>query len=179
MAKPNDMAEKEPDVETEPKPEDMAEAIERFKQDAQATLRGDDRWRHPDLYPANEEVNMEAPAPEIYKHAHAFMEAVFGEDAYTPDSIGQLVEVFYPCLRIMVERGYEPTGALWRRAGILGTIWDVRKKFERFWFRTWTLGIRHDDSGFDLINHTAFALRIDPDSRFGDAGEPASPRDEP
>ncbi|HWI70143.1 MAG TPA: hypothetical protein VNS88_17555 [Nitrospiraceae bacterium] len=149
-------------------------------------------WRHPDLhgYPItgddeeavmqmyDESMNMVAPTPEVYKHAHAFMAALFGPDGYTPDSVGQLVEVFVPCLRIMVERGYEPTGGLWRKAGLLNIMGDVRKKFERYWFRTWTEGKRHDDSGFDLINFTAFTLRIDPDSRFGDAGEPASPETE-
>jgi hypothetical protein len=30
---------------------DMQEAIAQFKREAQATLRGDDAWRHPDLYP--------------------------------------------------------------------------------------------------------------------------------
>ena len=152
--------------------------IEQAKRNLQAAIRGDDAWRHPDVYPEDEPVNMAAPMPEIYKHAHAFMSGVFGEDSYTPDSVGQLVEVFVPCLRIMVERGYEPTGGLWRKAGVLGIIWDVRKKFERLWFRTWTQGKRHDDSGFDLINFTGMLLRADPDSRFGDAGEPAGPEQE-
>jgi hypothetical protein len=155
------------------------EIIEAHKRALQATVRGDDMWRHPDIYDENEvnetldEIHGVSPTPEIFKHAHAFMSAVFGPDNYTPDSIGQLVEVFVPCLRIMVERGYEPTGALWRKAGVLGIIWDVRKKFERLWYRTWTLGRRHDDSGFDLINFTGMLLRVDPGSRFGDAGEPA------
>jgi hypothetical protein len=155
--------------------------------DLRSAARGDpDEWRHPDLHEDGgwpitgddpEAMNMVAPTPEIYKHAHAFMAAVFGEDSYTPDSVGQLVDVFVPCLRIMVERGYEPTGGLWRKAGVLGIIWDVRKKFERLWFRTWTQGKRHDDSGFDLINFTGMLLRAEPDSRFGDAGEPAPPED--
>jgi hypothetical protein len=152
--------------------------IEQAKSHLQAYVRGDpDEWRHPDLNQEDENVNMVAPTPAIYKHAHAFMSAVFGEDGYTPDSVGQLVDVFVPCLRIMVERGYEPTGGLWRKAGVLGIIWDVRKKFERLWFRTWTQGKRHDDSGFDLINFTGMLLRAEPDSRFGDAGEPAPPED--
>jgi hypothetical protein len=156
---------------------DDDKSIKQLKHELQATVRGDDQWRHPDVFDDIdiEPVNMVAPTPEIYKHAHAFMAAVFGEEQYTPDSIGQLVEVFVPCLRIMVERGYEPTGALWRQAGVLGIIWDVRKKFERLWFRTWTQGKRHDDSGFDLINFVGMLLRADPDSRFGDAGEPAPP----
>ncbi len=170
---------------------DLTGAIEDAKRKLQATVRGDDAWRHPDVYdedevnrtlddihiPDREEVNMAAPMPVEYEAAHEFMSKLFGADGYTPDSVGQLVQVFIPCLRIMVERGYEPHGRLWQRAGVLGAIWDVRKKFERFWFRTWTLGKRHDDSGFDLINHTGFTMRADPDSRFGDAGEPAMPED--
>lgn len=148
--------------------------IEQAKHKLQATIRGDDEWSDT-VGPNDDIMNMAAPTPEIYKHAHAFMSAVFGNDGYTPDSVGQLVDVFVPCLRIMVERGYEPTGALWRKAGVLGIIWDVRKKFERLWFRTWTQGIRHDDSGFDLINFTGMLMRADPNSRFGDAGEPAPP----
>lgn len=171
------------------------EAIEAAKRDLRSAARGDpDEWRHPDLIQSGdgghdesfqewmdediEPVNMVAPTPEIYKHAHAFMAAVFGEENYTPDSIGQLVEVFVPCLRIMVERGYEPRGALWRKAGVFGPLIDAQKKFDRFWYRTWTLGIRHDDSGFDGINFLGFTLRSDPNSRFGELGEPAPPRNE-
>jgi len=153
--------------------------LDTIKENLKSAARGDDAWRHPDLtdvLPDREEVNMAAPIPVEYEAAHEFMAKLFGPEGYTPDSVGQLVQVFVPCLRIMVERGYEPHGRLWQRAGVLGTIWDVRKKFERFWFRTWTLGVRHDDSGFDLINHTGFTMRADPDSRFGDAGEPAMPK---
>ena len=162
---------------------DLTGAIEEAKEQLRAAVRGDDAWRHPDVYDEESAMqmyseNMAAPAPEVYKYAHTFMTSLFGEDQYTPDSVGQLVEVFVPCLRVMVERGYEPTGALWRKAGVLGIIWDVRKKFERLWFRTWTQGKRHDDSGFDLINFTGMLLRADPDSRFGDAGEPAGAPDE-
>jgi hypothetical protein len=141
------------------------ETFDALKQRLRAAARGDSYWDEP--------INLEAPVSPEYAAAHAFMGKVFGQDAYTPDAVGQLVEVFIPCLRIMVERGYEPNGELWRRAGVLGIIWDVRKKFERLWYRTWTLGKRHDDSGFDLINFTGMLLRVNPDSRFGDAGEPA------
>lgn len=152
-----------------------------------SAARGDpEDWHRSDMLPdpepsktareERESENMAAPMPPEYEAAHAFMSSLFGPDSYTPDSIGQLVEVFIPCLRIMVTRGYDPSGGLWRRAGILGIIWDVRKKFERLWYRTWTLGKRHDDSGFDLINFTGMLLRAEPDSRFGDAGEPAEPR---
>ena len=186
-----------PDDGKVPVDQKIIDELHAAKRDLQAAVRGDDEWRHPDLVrrgqegdmfegpdweeggPEGEEVNMAAPTPEIYKHAHAFMSAVFGDENYTPDSIGQLVDVFVPCLRIMVERPYEPRGALWRKAGIFGPLQDVRKKFDRFWYRTWTCGIRHDDSGFDMINFAGFTLRSEPDSRFGELGEPAPPRTEP
>jgi len=40
-----------PDAEPDHIPEDFTKAIEQAKRDLQATVRGDDRWRHPDLYP--------------------------------------------------------------------------------------------------------------------------------
>lgn len=105
-------------------------------------------------------------------HAAAnYMRAV-GLDP-TEDAIEQLVGPFTVCLRIMCERGYEPSGQLWKRSGVLGVLTDVQKKFDRFWYRTWTLGRRHDDSGYDLINFTGMCLRQEPDSRFGEWGEPA------
>jgi hypothetical protein len=158
----------------------MDKELEQAKHDLQAAVRGDDAWRHPDLHDRpipyhldEEQVNMAAPIPPEYAAAHEFMTDVFGEDGYTPDAIGQLVEVFIPCLRIIIEHGWEPSGELWRRAGLFSLMDDVYKKFERYWYRTWKLGRRHDDSGFDLINFTGFTLRIDPNSRWGDRGEPA------
>jgi hypothetical protein len=158
----------------------IEEQIEEAKRKLQATVRGDNEWRHPDLYD-EAEVNrrldeihgVDSPADDIdlQEAAQDFMYKMGMTP--TPDATGQLLEVFVPCLRIMCERGYDPTGGLWRKAGVLGIIWDVRKKFERLWYRTWTLGKRHDDSGFDLINFTGMLLRSNPDSRFGDAGEPA------
>jgi hypothetical protein len=93
----------------------------------------------------------------------------------TEDAIEQLAGPFASCLRIMCERGYEPGGALWKHAGLFGVMTDVKKKFDRYWYRTWTLGRRHDDSGLDLINFTGMSLRSDPDSRWGDLGEPSAP----
>jgi hypothetical protein len=94
----------------------------------------------------------------------------------TPDAVGQLTEVFLPCLRIMCERGYDPKGSTWRKAGRLAVLADVRKKFERLWERAWIKGKRHDDSALDLINYTAFYLRADRD-RWGEWGEPGIPDD--
>jgi hypothetical protein len=89
----------------------------------------------------------------------------------TPDAVGQLVEVFVPCLTIMTERGYDPDGLTWRTAGRLGALADMRKKFFRLWERLWILGQRHDDSAYDLINYTGFCLRADKE-RWGEWGEP-------
>jgi hypothetical protein len=153
----------------DPDPNHVPEAM---VADLRSAARGDpDAWRHPDLHEPYVTEAHPVDDFDIMVAAEEFMNKMGMEP--TPDAIGQLLEVFVPCLRIMCERGYDPTGGLWRKAGILGIIGDVRKKFERFWYRTWTLGIRHDDSGLDLINFTGFALRADPDSRFGDMGEPA------
>jgi hypothetical protein len=179
---------------------DLISGVEQLKRELQAAVRGDpDAWRHPDVYDEDdmaenverdladhgiepdEPANMVAPAPEIYKHAHAFMAAVFGEDNYTPDSIGQLIEAFLPCLRIMNDRKghpWGPEGELWRDAGVLNLTGDVYKKHERFQYRLWTQGIMHLDSGYDLMNFIGFCVRSDPNSRFGVRGEPAPPRTE-
>jgi hypothetical protein len=172
----------------------LPDDVEQAKRDLQSAVRGDDRWRFPDVYPPEEQEwidrHMEYDERQVNKQLdeiHAEVDDIDMQEAAqdfmykmgmtpTPDATGQLLEVFVPCLRIMCERGYEPTGALWRKAGVLGIIWDVRKKFERLWYRTWTLGIRHDDSGFDLINFVGMLLRSNPNSRFGDAGEPAPPK---
>ena len=151
-----------------------------------SAARGDpDEWRHPDLHDpeveeeldfGSGEVNMVAPMPIAYKAAHAFMTAIFGPDGYTPDSVGQLVEAFLPCLQIMNDREGHPWGSegeLWRDAGVLNLTGDVYKKHERFQYRLWTQGVMHLDSGFDLMNFVGFCVRSDPNSRFGVRGEPA------
>lgn len=94
----------------------------------------------------------------------------------TPDAVEQLAEVFVPCLAIMCRRGWDPNGGTWRRSGVLGILGDVRKKFERLWERGWTRGVRHDDSGLDLINFVGFYMRSE-DNRWGEWGEPASQDD--
>lgn len=91
----------------------------------------------------------------------------------TPDAIDQLAEVFVPCLEIMCRRGWDPNGGTWRRAGILGILCDVRKKFERLWERGWVNGKRHPDSGFDLINFVGMYLRSD-ENGWGGWGSPAT-----
>jgi hypothetical protein len=92
----------------------------------------------------------------------------------TPDAVGQLVEVFLPCLRIMCDRPWNPQGDTWRKSGVLGILTDVRKKFERLWYRGWEQGRRHDDSALDLINYLGFYLRS-AEEGFGSWGMPKFP----
>lgn len=94
----------------------------------------------------------------------------------TPDAIEQMVDVFLPCLKIMCERPWAPDGSTWRRSGVLGALSDVRKKFERLWERGWKRGVRHDDSGYDLINFVGFYMRSEENPRWGDWGEPGEPK---
>jgi hypothetical protein len=108
---------------------------------------------------------------ELESAARAYMNAC-GLNP-TPDAVGQLAEVFLPCLKIMCERPWDPNGATWRKSGWLGIMTDVRKKFERLWERAWQHGVRHDDSILDLINYLGF-LRRSKKSRWGDWGEPYS-----
>src|SRR6266436_2000574 len=110
--------------------------------------------------------------PSLNDAAYAFLRSC-GLDP-TPDAVGQLTEVFLPCLRIMCERPWDPNGATWRKSGIFGALTDAKKKWERFWERTWPHGKRHDDSGFDLINYIGFVMRSDPDSRWAEWGEPGN-----
>jgi len=111
------------------------------------------------------------PVDQNYQQAaRLFMEELLMEP--TPDAVDQMLLVFVPCLRIMCERPWDPHGGTWKKSGLFGALTDVRKKFERFWERTWIHGKRHDDSGFDLINFVGFAMRADPESRWGTWGEP-------
>ncbi len=89
----------------------------------------------------------------------------------TPDATDQLANVFLPCLRIMCEREWDPSGGTWRKSGVMGILTDVRKKFERLWERGWLHGKRHDDSAHDLINYIGFYLRSN-ESLWGRWGEP-------
>ena len=95
----------------------------------------------------------------------------------TPDAVSQLTEVFLPCLEIMCKRPWDPTGATWRKSGVLGILSDAKKKFERLWERGWKYGVRHDDSAYDLINYVAFYMRSE-DNRWGEWGEPGGSSEE-
>lgn len=155
---------------------EMQEQIEKAKKELRAAVRGDDRWRHPDIHPEyDNEVNEAAPIPVEYQAAHDFLAAIFGAEGYPPDAVGQLVEVFLPCLKIMVDHNW---GELWRGAGLQSIMDQMKSKFDRYWERTWIKGERHDDSGLDLINLAGFTLRSDPDNIWGNRGKPAWAGDE-
>lgn len=115
---------------------------------------------------------------DVEKAARDFLEKCSMEP--TQDAVNQLLNVFLPCLEIMCDPAHpwDPNGATWRKSGILGAMTDAKKKWERFWERTWSRGKRHDDSGFDLINFIGFVMRSDPDSRWGEWGEPAHKTDD-
>lgn len=105
------------------------------------------------------------------KAAREFMQMCGMEP--TADSISQMTEVFIPCLRIMCERPWDPRGGTWRAAGRLGALADLKKKFDRVWYRYWLCNKPHIDSILDLINYAGFALRSE-DDRWGSWGEPGS-----
>jgi hypothetical protein len=156
------------------------QVIEMAKAELRAAVRGDDKWRHPDLYEDAEYVTEAHPVDDIdlQEAAQDFMYKMGMTP--TPDATGQLLEVFVPCLRIMCDQKGHPwpsDGAMWRKGGILPVMIFMKAKFERYWYRTWNCGIRHDDSGFDFINFAGFTLRADSDSRFGNLGEPSGAPD--
>jgi hypothetical protein len=91
----------------------------------------------------------------------------------TPDAVAQLTDVFVPCLRIMCERGYDPTGATWREGGWRSQLVDIRKKFKRLWFHGWIKGRFVPDHGFDLINYVGYYQRLEMTGEpWGEWGEP-------
>jgi hypothetical protein len=93
--------------------------------------------------------------------------------APTEDAVGQLVEVFLPCLRIMCERGYDPTGATWKEGGWRSQLVDIRKKFSRMWFHGWIHGEFRPDHGTDLINYVGYYQRLGMKGHpWGKWGEP-------
>lgn len=123
--------------------------------------------------PSTDQVHVSINVVDEKKAARDFMTACGVE--YTQDAVDQLALVFLPCLRIMCDREGHPwagDGSTWRESGIFGVLTDARRKWGRFWYRTWTMGKRHDDSGLDLINFVGFVMRADPNSRWNEWGEP-------
>lgn len=93
----------------------------------------------------------------------------------TPDAIGQLAEVFLPCLRIMCERGYDEEGRTWRAEGWRGMLWKGRDKSDRIWWHGWMHGRFHADSVLDAINYFGYYYRLGHRGRpWGSRGEPGN-----
>ena len=91
----------------------------------------------------------------------------------TPDAISQLTEAFLPCLRVMIERGYDPNGVTWREAGWRGLLNEIRKKSGRLWYRSWKKREFDADSAIDIMNYAGFYLRMENEGEpFGGVGEP-------
>lgn len=173
-------------------------AIEDAKAKLRAAVRGDDQWldggvlrrgTEGDMFegPAwvddsedEENMNMIAPTPKIYKHAHAFLGAVFGEDKYTPDAVAQLVDAFVPCLRIMIERDYRPNGATWQRAGRKGLVRELLKYTDRLHDRDWLGNTPDRGSAEDMVNYAGMYMRACKDGldNWGFWGEPAREGDD-
>jgi hypothetical protein len=126
------------------------EALDYFR----AKLRGDDE---------DSVDNTKEAAEEFLKYC--------GLDP-TPDAVDQLVEAFLPALRIMIERGYDPTGKTWRDGGWRGLVYELRKKIDRLWYRSW-LGRQFDKDMYDVINYAGFYIRLKCHGEpWGTKGEP-------
>ena len=104
--------------------------------------------------------------------AREFLELI-GIGNPTPDAVEQLTDVFVPCLEIMCERGYDPTGASWRSGGWRSQLVDIRKKFTRLWFHAWIKGRFVKDHPIDMINYLGYFIRLEMKGEpWGDWGEP-------
>jgi hypothetical protein len=91
----------------------------------------------------------------------------------TPDAIGQLVEVFLPCLRIMAERGYDPEGKSWRDKGWRDQVVEILERADRIHFNSWAHSRFDENNARDLINYCGFYLRLrGKGERWGKWGEP-------
>ncbi len=90
----------------------------------------------------------------------------------TPDAIGQLTEVFLPCLRIMCERGYDPEGKTWRSHGWRGNLFYFLAKAGRAKQKAWIRGRYDEDSIRDAINYGGFYLRCNREDPWGEYGDP-------
>jgi hypothetical protein len=119
------------------------------------------------------EATSRKPSPEDVRETMAVMFLENMGLTPTPDAVGQLLEVFFPCLAIMCSRGYDPNGATWREGGWRSQLVDARKKFKRLWFHGWIKGIFIPDHGWDLINYVGYYQRIAMrGAPWGEWGEP-------
>jgi hypothetical protein len=134
-------------------------------------VSGEDEWlmQLDDATPDKINVSGDDMAQSARDAAFRYLQDI-GLDP-TPDAVQQLDLVFRRCLTIMCERPWDPEGGTWREAGRLGALADVRKKFQRLWYRAWICGKSHDDSAIDLINYTGFYLRSE-NNRWNEWGEP-------
>lgn len=104
-----------------------------------------------------------------YEKAEAFLKDV-GLDDPTPDAIRQLTQAFLPALQIMCERNY---GEAWKDGGWRGLVYEMRKKMDRVWHRSWLGSLFDADSGLDMINYAGFYYRMRCQGRpWGTKGEP-------
>lgn len=93
----------------------------------------------------------------------------------TPDAIRQLVDAFLPALTVMCKRGYNPDGETWKKGGWRGLLFELRKKTERMWHRSWTNDQFDDDSPIDMINYAGFYYRFRCEGLpWGEWGEPGA-----
>lgn len=106
--------------------------------------------------------------------ARQFLKDV-GIDDPAPDVIGQLLDVFVPCLLIIHERGYDPNGQSWRQWGWRGQLVEIRKRCERLWFNSWKHNRFDTNNAFDIINYAGFYLRLGNEGEpFGEFGSPGT-----
>jgi len=111
--------------------------------------------------------------PQLLEAAMAFFGTI--EVDPTPDAVEQLCLAFWPALKIMIERGYNPEGATWKKGGWRGLLYEIRKKLERMWDRSWLDDVYDRDSSVDMINFAGFYHRWrNRGPAWGEWGEPGS-----
>lgn len=112
---------------------------------------------------------------QAYQSAINFLKANDLEP--TQDAAEQLAYAFLPALRIMIERGYDPTGATWKAGGWRGLVYELRKKTNRMWHRSWLHANYDRDSSLDGMNYNGFYYRMECQGPpWGTQGEPSDER---
>ena len=119
-----------------------------------------------------------APSPDFIREHRIAAAEIFMKECdlvTTPDAIEQLVDAFLPALTVMCKRGYDPNGETWKAGGWRGLLFEIRKKTERMWHRSWVHNRHDDDSPIDLINYAGMYLRLhNQGPSWGKWGEPGS-----